>query len=96
MNSILFNSPSIRKNFTKFIVGEISAEEFVNRKNQYLKLDKEIPKAIKKTKRPKINVYNSNYYKFRTYRRSAVTDEGNSEVGFLKLLDERNEEMMKK
>ncbi|CAD8143865.1 unnamed protein product [Paramecium pentaurelia] len=80
-------SPSIRSNFTKYIMGEISAEEFVIRKNQSQKLDKLIPAVIKKQKRPKINV---------TYRRSAVTDEGNHDVAFLKLLDQKNEEMLKK
>ncbi|CAD8050217.1 unnamed protein product [Paramecium sonneborni] len=80
-------SPSIRSNFTKYILGEISAEEFVIRKNQSQKLDKLIPAVIKKSKRPKINV---------TYRRSAVTDEGNHDIAFLQLLDEKNEQMIKK
>ncbi|CAD8134593.1 unnamed protein product [Paramecium octaurelia] len=79
-------SPSIRSNFTKYIMGEISAQEFVIRKNQSQKLNKLIPPAIKKSKRPKINV---------TYRRSAVTDEGNHDITFLQLLDEQNEEMLK-
>ncbi|CAK55592.1 unnamed protein product (macronuclear) [Paramecium tetraurelia] len=83
----LLNSPSIRSNFTKFILGEISAQEFVKRKNQYQKLDKLIPSANQKQKRPKINL---------SYRRSAVTDEGNHEIGFLKLLNEKNEEENKK
>ncbi|CAD8137142.1 unnamed protein product [Paramecium pentaurelia] len=87
IQNTLLNSPSIRSNFTKFILGEISAQEFVIRKNQYQKLDKLIPSGNQKQKRPKINL---------SYRRSAVTDGGNHEIGFLKLLNEKNEEENKK
>ncbi|CAD8051688.1 unnamed protein product [Paramecium sonneborni] len=83
----LLNSPSIRNNFTKFIIGEISAEEFVQKKNQYQKLDKLIPSALNKQKRPKINL---------AFRRSAVTDEGDHQIGFLKLLNQKNQEEIKK
>lgn len=36
------------------------------------------------------------FYINRSYRRSAVTDNGNHDINFLKLLDEKNEELIKK
>lgn len=44
----VYQSPSVRDNFEKFITGEISACEFLSRKNQSELLDRQRPKSTQK------------------------------------------------
>lgn len=46
----VYYSPSVRDNFEKFIKGEISACEFLTRKNQSELLDRQRPNSPKRFK----------------------------------------------
>ncbi|CAD8146188.1 unnamed protein product [Paramecium pentaurelia] len=80
----VYNSPSVRDNFEKFIKGEISACEFLTRKNQSELLDRQRPNSPQK---------------FKLFRVEQDNNHGSDhpkQSGFLKLLKDKSDEISKK
>ncbi|CAD8137768.1 unnamed protein product [Paramecium pentaurelia] len=80
----VYYSPSVRDNFEKFIKGEISACEFLTRKNQSELLDRQRPNSPKKFKL------------FRVEQDNNSRNEHPKQKGFLKLLKDKSDEISKK
>ncbi|CAK60516.1 unnamed protein product (macronuclear) [Paramecium tetraurelia] len=79
----LYDSPSVRDNFEKFIEGEITACEFLARKNQSELLDRQRPTSPKKIRL------------FRVENCKNQFNQNNQQTGFLKLLKDKTEEVNK-